>query len=79
MQTVSESQRLIAMLNAIDVGELDGIRAKLASARQACIRLDQVELADRLHEAERALFEADLKTYRKRIATVIARLGHLKE
>lgn len=76
--TAWEPQRLIAFLNAIKVGELDGIRAKLASARDACLDLDQAELADRLSEAEEALFDADLKTYRKRIATVISRLGHLK-
>ena len=75
--TLSASQ-LIAFLNAINVGELDGIRAKLATAREACIDLEQDELASRLSEAEEALFEADMKTYRKRIETVIARLGHLR-
>jgi hypothetical protein len=77
-RSVAEAQRLIAYLNAIKVGELDVIRAKLTRARRICLGLDQSELADRLAEAESALFEADLTTYRKRIATVISRLGHLK-
>jgi hypothetical protein len=70
--------KLIVFLNAIDVGELDGIRTKLGEARRACLDLDQQELAGKLDEAERALAEADLKTYRKRIEAVVARLGHLK-
>lgn len=74
----TDPQQLIAFLNAIRVGALDGIRAKLGEARQRCLDLDQPELADRLTEAEQALASADMKTYRKRIETVIARLGHLK-
>ena len=70
--------QLIAALNSINVGELDGVRAKLAEARQACADLQQEELASKLTEAERALLQADLDTYRKRIETVIARLGHLR-
>ena len=73
-----DASKLIAFLNAIDVGELDGIRVKLAQAREACIDLEQDDLAGKLTEAEEALFEADMKTYRKRIETVIARLGHIR-
>ncbi len=70
--------KLIAALNALDVGELSGLRAKLAEAKQACVDLDQRELADKLAEAEEALLRADLTTYRKRVETVIARMGHLR-
>jgi hypothetical protein len=77
-ETLSDTNQLIALLNAINVGELDGIRARLSQAREACIAMKQQELAEKLSEAETALFEADLKTYRKRIETVIARLGHLR-
>ena len=75
---VMDAPRLIAFLNAIEVGELDGIRGKLSVAREACLALEQTELAERLSEAESALGEVDLRTYRKRIETVISRLGHLK-
>lgn len=71
-------QQIIAWLNSIGVGEMDLLRTKLGEARDACLRLDQTELADKLDEADRALDSADLKTYRKRVETVIARLGHLK-
>ncbi len=71
-------QQIIAWLNSIGVGEMDLLRTKLGEAREACRRIDQAELADKLDEAGRALASADLKTYRKRVETVIARLGHLK-
>lgn len=70
--------QLIAYLNALNVGEMDRIRTKLREARKACLALDQATLADQLREADQALIRADLKTYRRRVETVIARLGHLK-
>jgi hypothetical protein len=70
--------KLIAALNALDVGEISGLRAKLAEARQACVDLDQDGLAEILTEAEEALSRADLSTYRKRVETAIARMGHLR-
>lgn len=70
--------QLVAYINAIQVGDLDAIRGKLDEARRACAELSQAELVDTLVEAEAALDEADLKTYRKRMQTVVARLGHLK-
>jgi hypothetical protein len=72
------TSQLIAFLNAIEIGQMDSIRAKLDEARTACIALDQAELADKLSEATEALSRADLKTYRRRVETVIARLGHLR-
>ena len=75
---VTDMQQLIAFLNAIQVGPLDDIRGKLCEARGRCVDLGQLELADKLAEAEAALDAADLKTYRKRIETVVSRLGHLK-
>lgn len=76
--TSTDPQQLIAFLNAIHVGPLEGIRAKLARARQSCVALGQAELAERLAEAQTALDAGDLKTYRRRVETVVARLGHLK-
>jgi hypothetical protein len=72
------TSQLIAYLHSINVGDLDGIRAKLGAAKRACRDLDQDALATILDDAEKALGRADLKTYRKRIETVVARLGHLR-
>jgi hypothetical protein len=73
-----DPSQLIALLNSLDVGELDKIRTKLDEARRGCLALEQGELATRLVEAEQALGRFDLKTYRKRVETVVARLGHLR-
>ena len=73
-----DPSKIIACLNSISVGDLDVVRAKLGEAREACGELDQADLVEKLDEAERALGSADLKTYRKRIETVVARLGHLR-
>lgn len=74
----SEPARLIAFLNAIHVGEMGGIRTKLDAARDACLSIEQRDLALRLEEARDALLGGDLRTYRRRIETVVARLGHLR-
>ena len=73
-----DPSRIIAELNALHLGEMDGIQAKLASARRACLALEQRELAEQLGEASTALGKADIKTYRRRVETVISQLGHLK-
>ena len=70
--------QLVAYINAIQVGDLDAIRHKIGQAREACVEMSQDELAEVLGEAEAALDVADMKTYRKRLATVVAKLGHLK-
>ena len=70
--------RLIAILNAINVGELDLLRGKLEEARAGCLELGQGELAGLLKEAMESLSRGDLRTYRKRVETVVARLGHLR-
>jgi hypothetical protein len=72
------ASQLIAHLNSMSVGALDGLALKLEQARRACLELEQTELAEKLVEAGRALETADLKTFRKRLETVVARLGHLR-
>jgi hypothetical protein len=74
---VTPSQ-IIASLNSLHLGEMSSIRAKLDEAKRACLDLAQSDLAERLEEAENALGRADVKTYRKRVETVISHLGHLK-
>ena len=76
--TGMNTSQLIAYLNAINTGDIDSIEGKLDQARQACLQLEQSDLADKLHEAVTALRQADLRTYRRRIATVVARLGHVR-
>ena len=70
--------QIIASLNALHLGDMEIIRATLSQARQACLALDQAELAARLDEADLALSRADVKMYRKRVESVISVLGHLR-
>lgn len=73
-----DPSQIIAALNSLGVGEVAAIRTKLDEARRACLALEQGALAQRLGEAREALDRADLKTYRKRVSSVIAQLGHLR-
>lgn len=70
--------QIIALLNSLSLGDLDAIRAKLEEASSACDALGRDELAAVLVEARAALSSGDLKTYRKRVETAVARLGHLR-
>ena len=70
--------QLVVFLNAIAVGDLEAIRAKLIVARDACRDLDQTELVTKLDEAIEGLGQGDLKLYRKRVEAVVSKLGHLK-
>ena len=54
------------------------IRDKLEQAREACRKIDQPELAEKLQEAVDALDQADMKTYRRRVETVVSKLGHIR-
>jgi hypothetical protein len=73
-----DASQLIAHLNALHLGELDGIRQKLEQARLACVELDQSGLAQQLGDASSALERADIRHYRKCVETVISRLGHVR-
>jgi hypothetical protein len=70
--------QLIALLNALTHGDLDAIRAKLAEAHGACEALGHDDVAAIVAEARGALLGGDLKTYRKKVETAVAKLGHLR-
>jgi len=75
---MSTPSQVIALLNALTHGDLDAIRAKLAEARGACEQLGHDEVATIVAEAHGALTGGDLKTYRKKVETAVAKLGHLR-
>ena len=75
---MSTPSRVIALLNALTQGDLEAIRAKLAEARGACVELGHDEVASIVGEAHGALADGDLKTYRKKVETAVAKLGHLR-
>ncbi len=75
---MSTPSQLIALLNTLTHGDLEAIRAKLTEARGACLQLGHDEVAALVAEAHGALSGGDLKTYRKKVETAVARLGHLR-
>ena len=70
--------QLIALLNSLTVGDLDSIRARLDEALGALDTLGNDEVATIVGDARAALCGGDLKTYRKRVETAVAKLGHLR-
>jgi hypothetical protein len=75
---VNTPSQVIAALNALTYGDLDAIRAKLAEARGVCEMLGHDEVASLVAEAQGALLGGDLRTYRKKVETAVAKLGHLR-
>ena len=72
------ASQLIAHLNAMSCGDLASVSRKLDAAAEACRQMDEAELVAMLTEARGCLDRGDLKTYRRRLQTVVARLGHLR-
>ena len=72
------ANQIIALLNAITIGELDKILTKLGEAENACRDLQQGELAARLAHAREALRKTDVKGFRKDVEAVVSKLGHLR-
>ena len=70
--------QIIAVLNSLTLGDLDAVRAKLEEASSACATLGHEELGGIIGEAREALARGDVKLFRKRVETAVARLGHLR-
>lgn len=73
-----DPSRLIAVLNALGTGDLDRLKARVLEAASQCVELGQPSLRDLLVEAHAALESGDPKTFRKKVETVVAKLGHLR-
>ncbi len=73
---VPNASRIIASLNSLSLGKMEAIGDKLDEVRKACLELEETDLAERLCQAREALLRGDVKTYRKRVESVISRLGH---
>ena len=72
-------REIIVSLNSLGIGDLDSIRKKLETVRQEVRAQGQIELADRLDEASSALDRGQLTEYRRLLAQVVSRLGHLRD
>ena len=71
-------REVLARLNGLRLGELGQLDSELDRASEALARLGQGELRERVEAARRFLEAGDLREFRRALATVTSRLGHLK-
>lgn len=76
--TVSGVKEVLTALNSLSVGELSRLQDDLRRARETLASLGQDELSERVGAAQEALRRGDMKEFRRALANVTARLGHLK-
>lgn len=69
---------VLALLNGLKLGELGRVDGELLRAGAALDELGQEELRRRVEDARKSLKAGDIKEFRRSLATVTARLGHLK-
>lgn len=76
--TVSGVKEVLTALNSLSVGEFSRLQDDLRRARETLASLGQDELSERVGAAQEALRRGDMKEFRRALANVTARLGHLK-
>ena len=69
---------MIATLNTIEVGELEGIQSELLEVRRELMQRELGELVDHLDVCLAALRRGALKNFRRIKETIVSRLGHLR-
>lgn len=69
---------ILSTLNATDVGSLESIASKIREVELELRTIDQVELADRALDAERALLRGDVAEFRRLRAFLQSKVGHLR-
>ena len=76
--STSSPREVLALLNGLKLGELGRVDGELLRAGSALEQLGQAELSERLEDARKCLKAGDIKAFRRNLATITARLGHLK-
>ena len=71
-------KEVLTELNSLQLGELSRVDTQLARAGRALRELGEEELSGRVEDARTCLKSGDLKEFRRALANVTARLGHLK-
>jgi hypothetical protein len=69
---------LIDAMNAIHIGELSSIDAKLGAAKDQLAALGESDLEKLSVEARERLRGGDAANFRRLVAQLVSRLGHLK-
>lgn len=76
--TLHGVREALAILNSLSVGELGRLQGDLERVRRMLADLGAAELEQRIQSAQAALKQGDMKEFRRALANVTARLGHLK-
>jgi hypothetical protein len=71
-------REVIVLLNSLPRNELSRIESELARARDALHGMGQADLGDRVEDARQSLRAGRLTDFRRTVATVTSRLGHVK-
>ncbi len=71
-------KEVLSQLNNLKLGELSAVDVELRRAAESLEALGQDELGARVTEARRCLKTGDLREFRRALANVTAKLGHLK-
>lgn len=78
MQTAPRIELMLATLNAIEVGSLDSVAAKLKQVQEELEALEQTELAEAAAEAVAALSRGDIAEFKRGRAYLQSKIGHLR-
>ena len=71
-------KEVLSQLNGLKLGELSAVDVELVRAGEALEAMGQPDLSGRVQEARRCLKSGNLREFRRALATVTAKLGHLK-
>ena len=71
-------REIIAILNSLSLSEVSAVEGELARARDALAGLGHVELSEGCEKARRHLHDGKVSEFRRMVANVTAKLGHLK-
>jgi hypothetical protein len=71
--------QLIGVLNGISVGELGVITGKLSAIRPDLNELQSTDLDQTLDQALQAIQRGDVKDFRRLVAQLVSKLGHLRD
>ena len=70
---------VMAQLNGLAVGDLQSIQAALESAGSELETIQQLDLAASVRDARQAVDCGDIKNFRRLIAQVVSKLGHVRD
>lgn len=70
--------RILATLNATEVGSIDRIAEKMRAAATELREIEQPELASKADESVAALGRADVAEFRRLRAFIQSKVGHLR-